>query len=127
MQTGSELCKICPINESCSSDLNPESATKRRLVINNPWNCRHLTCPAGVEEAKKEKSRLRSKNIFFGYAYFSSKDKPSVRRFDMKLGIIESFQDGQWHSTGQSIYKNYIVDRKNYPYKRIRNFSVKKT
>lgn len=120
MQFESRLCQICPLKEVCSLKLTPSHATGRRLVNCNPWNCRHLTCPAGVDRAKQKIKRLKSQKIFRGYAYFQSPDKPSERRVLMSTGIIESQQDGIWYSTGQSIHKEYSVDPQYFPYQRIR-------
>jgi len=121
----SENCRICPINKTCDEHLIPERSDGRRLVTNNPWQCRHLTCPSGIESAEKEIQKLKEKNIFMGYAYFSSKDKQSVRRVSIKNRIIESNQDGVWYSTGQHLNTFYSVKPENYPFIRIR--SVKNT
>lgn len=121
MKKESELCKICPVKDVCNVNLTPEDAKGERLKTNNPWNCRHLTCPAGVKKALREIQRLKANKEFFGYAYFKSQDKPSLRRVLMKSRIIESNQDGEWYSVGQSLDKSYSVDGKDYPYKDIRN------
>jgi len=121
MKKESEICKICPVKDVCDPNLTPEHAKGEKLETNNPWNCRHLTCPAGVKKALREIQRLKANKEFFGYAYFSSADKPSVRRVLMSARIIESSQDGEWYSVGQSLGKTYTVKSKDYPYKDIRN------
>jgi hypothetical protein len=126
MKKESEVCQSCPVMEVCNSNLTPEHAEGRRLVTNNPWNCKHLTCPAGVVNAKAEIKRMKANKEFFGYAYFQSKDKPSVRRVLMKTRIIESKQNGEWYSVGQSLDKTYTVKSEDFPFKRIRNLSALK-
>jgi hypothetical protein len=121
MKFESEICKICPIKEVCDKNLFPERANGRLLVTTNPWYCRHLTCPSGVDSAKKEINKLKNGGVYRGYAYFKSADKPAVRRVLVRTGIIESNQNGSWYSTGQSIYKNYQVDPQYFPYRKIRN------
>jgi uncharacterized protein (UPF0179 family) len=126
MKKESEACQSCPVKEVCDPNLTPERANGKRMVTTNPWNCRHLTCPAGVGIAKAEIRKLKANKIFFGHAHFSSKDKPSVRRVSIKTRIIESYQDGEWYSVGQSLDRTYIVGREHLPFKRIRNLSVLK-
>ena len=126
MKIESEVCKSCPVKDVCDPNLKPEHSKGKRLVTNNPWNCRHLTCPTGVDNAKAEIRRLKANKEFFGYAYFSSADKPSIRRVLMTTRIIESCQDGEWYPVGQSLDKTYIVDSKHFPYKRIRDLSTLK-
>lgn len=120
MKFESELCKICPISKTCSPYLIPGHAKGKRLLTNNPWNCRHLTCPRGVDNARKEIKILKNRRIFAGYAYFSSADKPSTRRVFMQTGIIESYEGGRWYFTGQSIHETYTVDPQYFPYRRVR-------
>src|SRR4030042_2602769 len=120
MKTESELCRICPLKEVCDLNLIPEHAKGKRLLTNNPWNCRHISCPVGVDNAIKEIGIMKDNKDFFGFAYFQSPDKPSLRRVSLKSGIIESNQDGNWYSTGQSIHRDYIVDPQYFPFRRIR-------
>ena len=120
MKFDSELCIICPIKETCSPNLTPANAKGRKLLTNNPWNCRHLTCPTGVENARRNIRKLKDNRTFMGHAYFQSSDKPSERRVIMQTGIIESNEGGIWHSTGQSIHKTYTVDPQYFPYRRLK-------
>ena len=120
MKAESEVCKICPTRDICSPNLKPKHAKRKRLVTNNPWNCENLTCPAGTDRAKEVIRKLRNAGTFTGYAYFESSDKPNMRRVSLQDGIIESNQNGEWFSTGQSIHSTYTVDSQYYPYKRIK-------
>ena len=124
MKKESEVCQSCPVTGVCHPKLTPERANGKRMVTTNPWSCRHLTCPAGTGIAKAEIRKLKAKKMFFGYAYFNSKDKPSIRRVSISTRIIESYQDGEWYSVGQSLDKTYTVSSEHYPFKRVRNYSV---
>ena len=107
-------CMICPIKETCDPHLLPESVDGKNTFI-NPWRCRHLTCPAGVDAANKEIKRLKDNGVYFGYAYFQTRDKPNERRVLQNSRIIESSQDGEWYSTGQSLNKTYLIDSQYLP------------
>lgn len=120
MQATCEICSYCPVKDTCDPSLIPIRSNGKKIVVYDPWLCRHLTCPAGVDQAKLEIRKLRFQKTFADYAYFSSPDKPSVRRVNIRTGVIESEQNGQWYSIGQSIHRTYLAKRAENPLARIR-------
>jgi len=120
MKSESELCTACPLKDGCDQHFIPERADGRRIVVSNPWQCRHITCQQRTDLIKKDLRNPKTRIIVDGCFYFKSPDKEHIRRVNVETGMIESEQDGEWYPTSQSIHRSYIVDPQYYPWKRIR-------
>lgn len=115
-------CRQCPVKKYCSPYLMPERIrhdgtldTSGKLT-NNPYSCRHSTCPEGKNVAMlamKQPPKSYTVCDYFGVpdkiinavSFETPESKPTkegeYRIVDVDTGQIFSKQDGIYYPTGQ--------------------------